>query len=121
MSLPFSGARAHAALWSPSVHTFPFSIPPSVSQENVKPPSKNKDGRFPDFLTHIDPEDDPDATRTLFVGNIDATVSEDEIRHMFKKYGIVEDIDMKRQGQLRQVRLKACLDFFVHSRHTGRR
>ena len=58
-------------------------------------------------MTHIDPEDDPDATRTLFVGNIDATVSEDEIRHMFKKYGIVEDIDMKqaqgRQGQGRPV------------------
>lgn len=70
--------------------------------ENIKPPSKNKEGRFPDFLTHIDPEDDPDATRTLFVGNIDATVSEEEIRHMFKKYGMVEDIDMKRQGQGRQ-------------------
>ena len=55
-------------------------------------------------MTHIDPEDDADATRTLFVGNIDATVSEDEIRHLFKKYGIVEDIDMKRNAQARQVR-----------------
>jgi RNA-binding protein 15 len=68
-------------------------------QEHVKPPSKNKDGRFPDFLTHIDPEEDPDATRTLFVGNIDSSVTEEELRHMFKKHGIVEDIDMKRHGQ----------------------
>ena len=74
----------------------------SIFQGQLKNNNNKDGGRFPDFLTHIDPEDDPDATRTLFVGNIDATVSEDEIRHMFKKYGIVEDIDMKRAGQGKQ-------------------
>lgn len=54
--------------------------------------------RFPDYMTHLDPADDPDATRTLFIGNIDSSISEDELLNLFQKYGYVEDIDMKRHG-----------------------
>ena len=43
------------------------------------------------------PEDDPKATRTLFVGNIDLDWSESRIRALFDKYGRVSDVDMKRQ------------------------
>lgn len=46
---------------------------------------------------HKPPEDDPKATRTLFVGNIDLDYSENRLRTMFDKYGRVSDVDMKRQ------------------------
>ncbi|CAD6193558.1 unnamed protein product [Caenorhabditis auriculariae] len=39
--------------------------------------------------------DDSDATRTLFVGNMPADVRETEIRKVFEKYGKIEDIDIK--------------------------
>ncbi|VDN02737.1 unnamed protein product [Thelazia callipaeda] len=40
-------------------------------------------------------EDDNDATRTLFVGNMPADIRESEIRRVFEKYGNVEDVDIK--------------------------
>lgn len=40
-------------------------------------------------------EDDSDATRTLFVGNLPADIRESEIRRVFEKYGKVEDVDIK--------------------------
>lgn len=40
-------------------------------------------------------EDDSDATRTLFVGNMPADIRESEIRKVFEKYGRVEDVDIK--------------------------
>lgn len=40
-------------------------------------------------------EDDSDATRTLFVGNMPADIRESEIRRVFEKYGKVEDVDIK--------------------------
>uniref|UniRef100_A0A0N4ZPH0 RRM domain-containing protein n=1 Tax=Parastrongyloides trichosuri TaxID=131310 RepID=A0A0N4ZPH0_PARTI len=38
---------------------------------------------------------DSDATRTLFVGNMPADISENEIRKTFEQYGTIEDIDIK--------------------------
>uniref|UniRef100_A0A0K0EWJ9 BcDNA.GH11110 (inferred by orthology to a D. melanogaster protein) n=1 Tax=Strongyloides venezuelensis TaxID=75913 RepID=A0A0K0EWJ9_STRVS len=38
---------------------------------------------------------DSDATRTLFVGNMPADISESEIRKTFEQYGVIEDIDIK--------------------------
>uniref|UniRef100_F1KR17 RNA-binding protein 15B n=1 Tax=Ascaris suum TaxID=6253 RepID=F1KR17_ASCSU len=40
-------------------------------------------------------EDDSDATRTLFVGNLPADIRETELRRVFEKYGRVEDVDIK--------------------------
>ncbi|KHN81809.1 Putative RNA-binding protein 15B [Toxocara canis] len=40
-------------------------------------------------------EDDSDATRTLFVGNLPADIRESELRRVFEKYGRVEDVDIK--------------------------
>lgn len=59
-----------------------------------KPESK-KD-KFPNYLHHVQPEDDPLATRTLFAGNLEVNISDEELRRIFGKYGIVEDIDIKR-------------------------
>ncbi|CAH8544260.1 unnamed protein product [Dicrocoelium dendriticum] len=54
-------------------------------------------GRFPHHLDHRDPEDDPTATRTLFVGNLMPDITEDDLRVLFERYGFIEDIDIKRR------------------------
>lgn len=56
----------------------------------------NKKDKFPNYLQHVLPEEDPLATRTLFAGNLEINISDDELKRIFGKYGIVEDIDIKR-------------------------
>merc|ERR1712079_549536 len=36
---------------------------------------ENKKDRFPNYLEHIQPEDDPLATRTLFIGNLELNIT----------------------------------------------
>lgn len=55
-----------------------------------------KKERFPDYLTHIPPEDDVSATRTLFAGNLELNITEEEMRKIFGRYGRLVDIDIKR-------------------------
>lgn len=57
---------------------------------------ENKKDKFPNYLHHVQPEDDPLATRTLFAGNLEINISDEELKRIFGKYGIVEDIDIKR-------------------------
>lgn len=57
---------------------------------------ENKKDRFPNYLHHIPPEEDPLATRTLFAGNLEINITEEELRRIFGNYGIVEDVDIKR-------------------------
>lgn len=45
------------------------------------------------------PEDDQRATRNLFIGNLDHNVSEAELRQGFDKYGIIEEIVIKRPAR----------------------
>ncbi|XP_055342270.1 RNA-binding protein spenito-like isoform X2 [Paramacrobiotus metropolitanus] len=45
------------------------------------------------------PEDDEKATRTLFVGNLEYNVTESLLRSVFSKYGLVQDVDIKRPMQ----------------------
>ena len=56
----------------------------------------NKRDKFPNYLHHVAPEDDPLSTRTLFAGNLELNISEEELRRIFSRYGIVDDIDIKR-------------------------
>jgi len=58
--------------------------------------SDYKKERFPDYLTHIPPEDDVNATRTLFAGNLELNITEEEMRKIFGRYGRLVDIDIKR-------------------------
>ncbi|VVC97014.1 RNA-binding protein spenito [Leptidea sinapis] len=58
--------------------------------------AENKKDKFPNYLHHVQPEDDPLATRTLFAGNLEINISDEELRRIFGRYGIVEDIDIKR-------------------------
>jgi len=57
---------------------------------------ESKKDKFPNYLHHIPPEDDDKATRTLFVGNLEVTISDQDLKRIFEKYGSVEDIDVKR-------------------------
>ena len=41
-------------------------------------------------------EDDPKASRTLFVGNLEPNVTTQELRRIFEPYGYVEDVEIKR-------------------------
>lgn len=76
--------------------------PPRHMVHGFKPPpphfekAENKKDKFPNYLHHVPPEDDPLATRTLFAGNLEINISEDELRRIFGRYGVVEDIDIKR-------------------------
>ena len=56
----------------------------------------SKKEKFPNYLHHIPPEEDDKATRTLFIGNLEVAISEADLRRIFERYGVVEDIDVKR-------------------------
>ncbi|BFZ10519.1 hypothetical protein BsWGS_13558 [Bradybaena similaris] len=55
-----------------------------------------KNEKFPYHLDHVDPEYDDKATRTLFVGNLDVNISDYDLRNIFGRFGLVEDVDIKR-------------------------
>ena len=57
---------------------------------------RDKKDKFPNYLNHIPPEDDPLATRTLFTGNLELNITEEEMRRIFGRYGKLVDIDIKR-------------------------
>jgi RNA-binding protein 15 len=70
-------------------------IPPLTGAAATTAAADKKD-KFPNYLHHVQPEDDPLATRTLFAGNLEINISDDELKRIFGKYGIVDDIDIKR-------------------------
>lgn len=57
--------------------------------------NEHREHKFPHHLHHIAPEDDEMSTRTLFVGNLDNNITDEELRSVFSKFGIVEEIDIK--------------------------
>ena len=56
----------------------------------------SKKDKFPNYLEHIPPEDDPLSTRTLFTGNLELNITDEEIKRIFGRYGNLLDIDIKR-------------------------
>lgn len=48
---------------------------------------------------YVPPEDDPKATRTLFVGNLETSISSQELRRAFERFGAVLDVDIKRPAR----------------------
>lgn len=52
--------------------------------------------REEDFIT---PEDDQRANRTLFLGNLDITVTDTDLRRAFDRFGVITEVDIKRPGR----------------------
>ncbi|KAM9362370.1 RNA-binding protein 15-like [Symphorus nematophorus] len=44
----------------------------------------------------ISPEDDQRANRTLFLGNLDVSVTESDLRRAFDRFGVITEVDIKR-------------------------
>lgn len=44
----------------------------------------------------VSPEDDQRANRTLFLGNLDITVTETDLRRAFDRFGVITEVDIKR-------------------------
>lgn len=96
-SAPFSShLRPFQPYYSPLPHLMSSFRP--YSQPKLEPSTKNDNDKFPNHLHHIPPEDDPLATRTLFVGNLELMISDDQLHLVFCRYGFVEDIDVKRSA-----------------------
>ncbi|KAJ8260273.1 hypothetical protein GJAV_G00179060 [Gymnothorax javanicus] len=47
----------------------------------------------------ISPEDDQRANRTLFLGNLDITVTENDLRRAFDRFGVITEVDIKRPSR----------------------
>ena len=73
----------------------------------------SKKDKFPNYLEHIPPEDDPLATRTLFTGNLELNITDEEIKRIFGRYGNLLDIDIKRPPPGNFGFLIASFDFAV--------
>lgn len=44
----------------------------------------------------LSPDDDQRANRTLFLGNLEASVTENDIRRAFERFGLIMEVDIKR-------------------------
>ena len=60
------------------------------------PRRENKKDKFPNYMDHLAPEDDPLATRTLFAGNLELNITDEEMMRIFSKFGRLVDIGVKR-------------------------
>ncbi|XP_070797531.1 RNA-binding protein 15 [Pituophis catenifer annectens] len=47
----------------------------------------------------ISPEDDQRANRTLFLGNLDISVTESDLRRTFDRFGVITEVDIKRPSR----------------------
>lgn len=47
----------------------------------------------------ISPEDDQRANRTLFLGNLDVSVTENDLRRAFDRFGVITEVDIKRAAR----------------------
>lgn len=47
----------------------------------------------------ISPEDDQRANRTLFLGNLDISITEADIRRAFDRFGVITEVDIKRPSR----------------------
>ncbi|CAG0895099.1 unnamed protein product [Cyprideis torosa] len=103
LPIDYRDPYGRAALPPPPIYDYRGAPPPLPLPYGVAPPpgaapqqQRRRKEKFPNYLHHINPEDDPNATRTLFAGNLEPGITEDELRRIFGRYGIVEDVDIKR-------------------------
>ena len=69
---------------------------PPLNQDGFTPRRAPGSEKFPYHLDHVPPEEDTNATRTLFIGNLDYNITEHEIKGIFEAFGPIDEIDIKR-------------------------
>lgn len=57
---------------------------------------KSKKFQNADGLSHSLEDEHKDATRTLFIGSLDSSIETSELRKIFERFGVIEEIDIKR-------------------------
>ena len=89
----------------------------SSSKSDASPPYKtqlNAGG-----VSHYFDNDERDATRTLFIGNLDNSIEREDLQKIFERYGYVEEIDIKRnQPILAPYQLSSTSDYYNNNRKT---
>ncbi|XP_043932836.1 RNA-binding protein 15 [Protopterus annectens] len=65
-------------------------------ENRLRPAGYNLDRAPPYREEEISPEDDQRANRTLFLGNLDPTTTEQDLRRAFERFGVITEIDIKR-------------------------
>ncbi|XP_039264400.2 putative RNA-binding protein 15B [Styela clava] len=101
--LPVPDTREREPNYRKRSPSFQYDAAPSPRRRSLSPASEGKSYSVHNSPTNTEPtepnilpEDDPYATRTLFLGNLEADIGSGEIRRCFEVYGRVEDIDIKR-------------------------
>lgn len=92
--IPRGGPYGRPYMPRPPRHS--YAPRPYIPRPRIPIEKPEKKENLPHYLQHVPPEDDPLATRTLFAGNLEINISDDELKRIFGKYGILEDIDIKR-------------------------
>ncbi|XP_061187734.1 RNA-binding protein spenito-like [Saccostrea echinata] len=96
-SPPFQPRRNYHQMRSPDIDLPPRKeFTSSYSTPGGGGTRRAPNEKFPYHLDHVPPEDDDKATRTLFVGNLDYNITDEELKEVFTKYGFLEEIDIKR-------------------------
>jgi hypothetical protein len=66
-------------------------------------------------VSHYFDNDERDATRTLFVGNLDNHIETKDLIPIFENYGIIEEIDIKRNQPILPSYQLNNIDYFMNS------
>ena len=66
-------------------------------------------------VSHYFDNDERDATRTLFVGNLDNSVEKEDLRKVFERFGHVDEIDIKRN---QPYQMSSNSDYYNNNRKT---
>lgn len=103
------GYRDHR-LQQMAVGRFPPPPPPHIRElerdrEFSMYDARNRPPYIPECAVYHDedlimsPQDDHRATRTLFLGNLDITLTESDLRRAFARFGMITEVDIKRPAR----------------------
>ncbi|RVE73487.1 hypothetical protein OJAV_G00050020 [Oryzias javanicus] len=75
--------------------------PPHLDREFPLYEARNRPTYIPECAVFredelVSPEDDQRANRTLFLGNLDVSVTESDLRRAFDRFGAITEVDIKR-------------------------
>lgn len=71
----------------------------SMYDARSRPPYVPECAVYHDEELIMSPQDDHRATRTLFLGNLDITLTENDLRRAFARFGIITEVDIKRPAR----------------------